>query len=478
VQTFNYDGTVKNITATLNHSETALIYTPQQGYTNAGTYDVTITSEETENYMSASREIRLVITSTEIEELSFDDATFTYDGQPHSLAVSGMPEGASVTYSNNSKTNAGTYTVTAIVSQENFSDKVLTAALTIEKASQEIIFDELSDRNLQIDEDFHLSATSTSGLAVTYSYTSEDAEPAASVSARGFVRLITTGQINITATQEGNQNYKAAAPITRILNIASSEAKLDYVVINGTNYDNPSAEIYYLIGCGSDENDVQIELEPNRGSSADNAEVFTIATPAPGFYHENVTVTSEDGSITRSYNITIEKTFNFEDIVIQKFNNVLLVNNNPETNGGYKFVSYKWFKNGSLVGTDQYFSEGDNASDQLNSESTYSVEMTTEDGEILRTCSTAIQLRSSYKVVLTPNPVNAGESLELFADYPKEELKTMVLAIHTLNGGLVKRLSSNKKITTIELPVNMQAGVYILSIRTSKRNKSVKFIVR
>ena len=347
----------------------------------------------------------------------------------------------------------------------------------INKAAQSITFDELTERNLQTDEDFHLNATSTAGLAVIYSYTSADAEPAATVNNNGFVRLLAAGQISITAIQEGNQNYEAATPVTRVLKVRSSDTRLNNVVINGTPYSNPSADIYYLIGCGSDEDLVEIELEPNRGSSVDHTELFTMATPAPGIYRETVTVTSEDGSATRTYHIKVEKTFKFDDIVVQKFNNVLLVNNNPQTNGGYKFVSYKWFKNGALIGTGQYFSEGDHARNQLDTESTYSVEMVTEDGELLRTCSTIIQPRDSYTVVLAHNPIKLGEQLELFADFPKEELQTMQLSIHDLNGVLLKRIRSNSKSTTIELPFNIRSGVYILDCKTKTHSKSLKFIV-
>ncbi|MDT0642193.1 MBG domain-containing protein [Zunongwangia sp. F363] len=478
MQNFTYDGTVKNISAELNHEETSLTYAPAQGYINAGTYEVTVSAEETDNYLSASKELSLVIESTEIEGVSLEGATFTYDGQTNSLAVNGLPEGASVTYDNNGQINAGTYKVTATVSQENYNDKVLTADLVINKAVQSISFDDLDNRNLQTDDNFLLNATSSSGLPVTYSYTSENTDPAARVSERGFVRLLAAGTISITATQQGNQNYEAATPVTRTLNILNSTARLNNVVINGTSYSNPSTDIYYLIGCGSDEDQVQIQLEPNRGSSADHAAMFTIETPVPGIYNETIMVTSGDGNASRTYHIKVEKTFDFEDIVVQKFNNVLLVNNNPATNGGYKFESFRWYKNGALIGTGQYFSEGDNAGDALDAQSNYYVEMTTEDGEVLKTCSTVIQLRSSYNVVLSPNPVNAGESLELFADFPKEELATMQLSIHNLNGALIKRMSSNKKITTIELPYNVQVGVYILSIQTSKRSKSLKFIVR
>ncbi|SFG22248.1 Ig-like domain-containing protein [Salegentibacter agarivorans] len=140
-QTFTYDGTVKNVEANLNHSETQLAYAPQQGYTNAGTYPVTISSEETDNYLSASKEVSLVIENAEIEGVAFEGDTFIYDGTKKSIAVIGLPEGATVTYANNGQINAGTYKVTATVRLENYNDKILTADLVIKKAEAVIIAD-------------------------------------------------------------------------------------------------------------------------------------------------------------------------------------------------------------------------------------------------------------------------------------------------------------------------------------------------
>ncbi|MGM0934062.1 MAG: MBG domain-containing protein [Bacteroidota bacterium] len=478
VQTFTYDGTFKNVGATLNHSETELTYTPQQGYIDAGTYKVTISAEETDNYLAASKEVSLVVEKAEIRGVTFEDETFIYDGTEHSIFVTGLPEGATVAYSNNGQTNAGTYTVTATVSKPGYKDLVLTSDLVIKKASQTITFNELEDRNQSTDEHFQLEATSTSGLPVIYSYTYETENPAATVGPRGFVRILGGGEVVITATQKGNRNYAAADPVVRTLTIRGGEARLNTVVINGTPYSSPSEDIYYLIGCGNSEDEVQIELEQNQGSSIDQANSFTMSTPAPGIYRETVTVTSEDGNSSQTYNITVEKNFNFEDIVIQKFNNVLLINNNPETNGGYKFVSYRWYKDGSVIGNGQYYSAGDNVDDQLDSNSEYYVVLETEDGEILRTCTSAIQLRSSLNVSLAPNPVSSGGTMELLADFPKEELETMQLSIHNLNGLLIKEMKSNRKITSITLPYTLQMGVYVLKIRTVNINRSVKFIIR
>ncbi|PNW22154.1 HYR domain-containing protein [Salegentibacter mishustinae] len=479
-QMFTYDGTQKHVIASLNHSETELSYSPQEGFTEPGTYEINITSVETENYLATTKEVSLVIEKVEITGVTFEGNTepFVYNGSEHNIFVAGLPEDATVSYTNNGKTNAGTYTVTATVSRPGYEDLVLTANMLIEKASQSITFNEIEALDQLTDEYLQLDATSTSGLPVMYSYTYETEDPAATVGPRGFVRILGGGQITITATQPGNQNYEAATSVVRTLNINGSEARLVNAVINGTTYANPSVDIYYLIGCGNSENEVQIELEQNQGSTIDHDNTFTMSTPAPGIYKETVIVTSEDGNSTKTYHITVEKNFNFEDIVIQKFNNVLLVNNNPETNGGYNFVGYRWYKDGSVIGNGQYYSAGDNTDDQLDADSSYYVVLETEDGEFLRTCTSAIQLRSSLNVALAPNPVSSGGTMELLADFPKDELESMNLSIHNLNGMLIKQMKSNNKSTSIALPYNLEMGVYILKIETKNIRKSLKFIIK
>ena len=69
--------------------------------------------------------------------VSFKGATVTYDGEAHSLAISGdLPTGVTVTYEGNGKVNAGEYTVKAkfAVSDANYTIDDMTAVLTIDKA--------------------------------------------------------------------------------------------------------------------------------------------------------------------------------------------------------------------------------------------------------------------------------------------------------------------------------------------------------
>lgn len=60
-QTFIYDGQVHNVEATLNHDETQLAYSPQQGYTEIGTYNIEVSAAETEHYNATSKSVKLVI---------------------------------------------------------------------------------------------------------------------------------------------------------------------------------------------------------------------------------------------------------------------------------------------------------------------------------------------------------------------------------------------------------------------------------
>lgn len=134
-QTYLYDGTVKNVVATLNHNEAALVYTPQQGYADIGTYSITVSVIETANYLAASENVNLVIDNATITGITFSNGTFTYDGTAHSIFASGVPAGATVAYTGNGQTNAGTYTVDALVQMPNYNDLQLSATMTIDNAT-------------------------------------------------------------------------------------------------------------------------------------------------------------------------------------------------------------------------------------------------------------------------------------------------------------------------------------------------------
>ena len=70
--------------------------------------------------------------ASEIEGLVFENSTVVYDGAEHSVAVTGAPEGAVISYSPAATfTDAGVYNVTATVKADGYADTTVSAVLTI-----------------------------------------------------------------------------------------------------------------------------------------------------------------------------------------------------------------------------------------------------------------------------------------------------------------------------------------------------------
>ncbi len=114
------------------------------GQTEIGTYTVVANfTDTTGNYNNpTSLQATLTIKANPFTGVTFDGKTVTYDGNPHSLEISGtLPEGVTVSYVNNNQTNAGTYIVQAVFNDTtgNYSDvPALEATLVINKADYDM----------------------------------------------------------------------------------------------------------------------------------------------------------------------------------------------------------------------------------------------------------------------------------------------------------------------------------------------------
>ncbi|RED23662.1 hypothetical protein BD847_2725 [Flavobacterium cutihirudinis] len=478
-------GTIVAPTATDNCAGTItgtttdpLVYSAQGNYTITWTYD-------DGNGNTSTQQQLVQVSASGLESVTFSDASYTYDGKSHVLEVENLPVGATVTYANSATTgtenggiNAGNYAITATVSSSfgNCTPVVLSAKLEIKKATQQITFDALPEKILG-DNSFNLNAVTTSGLPLNYSFTYNSALPPANVSADGLVNLLREGEIVITAHQDGDDNYLPAENVTQRLIIKANknnDATISEITIGGQVYKNPSQEINYLMECG--EENVAISISNDANASILPSENFIVDIPKAGIYKQNVSVTSEDGSTTSNYVVNIQRPFKFDDIVRQKFNNVLLVNNNPQTNGGYEFVSYEWFKNGQLVGTGQYYSAGDNVNDALDPSAEYSVKMKTKDGQILQTCNSRVSTQKSLSAKLYPNPIQIGKVITIETDFPSEELEKMQINLYTVTGQLIKTVKSSSALTEIQLPI-ADSTMYLVVIETPNIKKTLKVIV-
>lgn len=108
-----------------------------------------------------------------ITGVTFEDQTFTYDGNEHSISVTGdVPDGVTVAYENNSAVNAGTYEAKAVLSGEGYVTLTLDATLTIEKATLDASAFTFEDDTVTYDGKAHslkVEGELPAGVTVTYS---------------------------------------------------------------------------------------------------------------------------------------------------------------------------------------------------------------------------------------------------------------------------------------------------------------------
>ena len=86
--------------------------------------------------ISVSESQSSTVVEKEFSNARMDDVTVTYDGKPHTITPTGIPEGTEVTYgSASSFTDAGVHTVSVLLRKDGYQNKFLSATLTINVAS-------------------------------------------------------------------------------------------------------------------------------------------------------------------------------------------------------------------------------------------------------------------------------------------------------------------------------------------------------
>ena len=144
--TVNYSGEAPEVKVTVTGFEGSDTAENAKGYKaptvnneniNAGSYLVTPENGEAANYDFEyfQGSLRILKVDYDMTDVKFENLSCTYDGNAHSLMVNGAPDGVTVEYDGNSKTNAGEYTVTAkFTADQNHNDPAdITATLTINK---------------------------------------------------------------------------------------------------------------------------------------------------------------------------------------------------------------------------------------------------------------------------------------------------------------------------------------------------------
>ena len=211
-KTLTYDGDAHILDEVRGAPEgTNIVYTGREYFTNVGTYTASALLTK-DGYNDKTLTATLKITNASFSNITFEGATFEYDGEEHSIYVSGAPSFATVKYTNNGKKSVGTYTVTATISAPNYNNLTLTAILKI--TGRNITGVTLNDKSFQYDGKSHsleVEGTLPIGVSVSYSNNgkvdSGSYKVTATLSGEGYNSLQLTATLTITPIPLSNPGY-------------------------------------------------------------------------------------------------------------------------------------------------------------------------------------------------------------------------------------------------------------------------------
>ncbi len=135
--------------------------------------------------------------------------------------------------------NAGSYPTgvgASFAGDSSYTAGNSTAALTVNKADQTITFNPLADKTYG-DADFGVSATASSGLAVSFG-----ASGNCTVTS-GTVHITGAGSCTITASQAGDTNYNAAPDVPRSFNIAKANQTISFGALGDKTYGDADFQV-------------------------------------------------------------------------------------------------------------------------------------------------------------------------------------------------------------------------------------------
>ena len=235
-------------------------------------------------------------------------------------------------------------------------------------------------------------------------------------------------------------------------------------VFNNLSVNDPRDTVWFEI---DDYNNIGFDYSFDILDLTNNTATVFMPTTEPGTYHFGIII---DGC---EYDVTVQilwGNFGITQIMDQKWDDVVLCNNNPATNGGHTFVYYQWYRNGEMIpgANNQYYQEigGLNGF--------YSLYVIDDQGNEYMTCE--MMVATSPQIRVYPVPANIGVEITVELPLSDEELNGAYLDIFDAKGALVQHVDNLQVITRIS---GFEAqGTYFGRIVTGTNDiKTVKFII-
>jgi hypothetical protein len=278
-----------------------------------------------------------------------------------------------------------------------------------------------------------------------------------------------SGKLEITGRYRGESGSKVYRYITaetenlsRFLDVSDGvEGSTEIIPEINTDWDGSPVE---LIKAKQDKPDV---------------DVFHIQPVMPDCGEYYVQLQHEVNEIYSFWSVTGTKTL---PLIKQLRNHTLLVNNNPDTNGGHSFTYYRWYKDGQPL-TEGFHDEHGGSyytgGASLDADAVYTVEAMDVDGKHYFFCPyqyVPVSLPTSIKVY--PNPVRKDVARVYMEVETSDEtmLEHAIIEVYGYAGQYYGRVEA-KGLHTIPIDLPQESGVYILKFKSGEMETGLKVIV-
>jgi len=176
-----------------------------------------------------------------------------------------------------------------------------------------------------------------------------------------------------------------------------------------------------------------------------------------GVYQGTLQMRNELGieTILYSFQFTINVS---SDFIIPKFDDVVLCDNSSN-----KFIAYQWYKNGIIIdgATKQFYNDLDGLI------GSYSLKLTTTDGQTLYTCAKDLNIPLKLKLSVYPSPLKVNQPCTVkMTGMTNTELVGAELSVYTMQGNLIYHSVKVERLNSVYLP--SVDGMYLGNITTSK----------
>jgi hypothetical protein len=326
-----------------------------------------------------------------------------------------------------------------------------------------------------LEPEFNSNTTSytvnVSNSVVNITVTGTANHSAATVSGNMTDKTLVVGNntVSIIVTAEDGTTKTYVVTIIRTATIQNPDVILVGLSVNGKDIDVTGNNLEYVAACNETSVELDLEVSPYAKVKIDDVEYAGQSISLTGDVTTvAIQVIAETGNSVQNYTLKVTKAIDENKLYYQRWSDVLAINKNPATNGGYNIENFRWYgKDGSLISTAGYISVQGSAND-------YYAEIQ-ENNTWRRVCRTSQETSGISGIAIYPYPVSLGQTVTVKLP---DDFVGSYLDIFSITGSLVK---SNLPLPTTDNSINvldLPTGIYLFKV-TGKSGKSetVKIVI-